>query len=388
MMLFSQINLISVFLITLFCLPIVIGLFCPVTKDRILNACITIISALIFVASTVVAVNIAEAFFTNNGDNALANLFRNVPALHDSIVNQDFFVYILMLLIIIIAINCLLHLLSLPLVNKVLAPLSQKIACGIASFNKLLQRLFGGVWQLSKSIWLVLVFSLLLSFYTTLSENSPLGVWINASQTYRLVEKAALEPIMASKTVQQIPLIVDNTVDRVVECLSPEGRKLLIKVYINGVTVEDAVLSSPNIDNVAIDLVGIQNDDYKKAEILYQWIAENISYDHEKAEIIAVDAFADNSGAVTAFDELTGVCFDKACLYVAMCRAAGVPVRLITGHAFNGAAWMDHSWNQIYYDTQDLWVNVDTTFGGKDSDYFDRADFYKDHKDEEIQGAW
>ncbi len=45
------------------------------------------------------------------------------------------------------------------------------------------------------------------------------------------------------------------------ECLSPEGRKLLIKVYINGATVEDAVKSDPDIDNTAIDLVDTENAD-------------------------------------------------------------------------------------------------------------------------------
>ena len=31
--------------------------------------------------------------------------------------------------------------------------------------------------------------------------------------------------------------------------------------------------------------------------------------------------------------------------------------------------------------------NVDTTFGGEKSDYFDNEDFFKDHRDAEIQGS-
>jgi transglutaminase-like putative cysteine protease len=124
------------------------------------------------------------------------------------------------------------------------------------------------------------------------------------------------------------------------------------------------------------------------AKILYYWVACNISYDHAKAEQIETDAFATDSGAVPAFSEKTGVCFDKACLYVAMCRAVGVKVRLITGHAYNGSDWLDHSWNQIYDDRDSQWVNVDPTFGSRNSSYFDKDDFFSDHADSEIQGEW
>jgi transglutaminase-like putative cysteine protease len=124
------------------------------------------------------------------------------------------------------------------------------------------------------------------------------------------------------------------------------------------------------------------------AERLYRWVCANISYDHAKAESLKTDVFAMPSGAVAAFSGMTGVCFDKACLYVAMCRAVGVRVRLITGEGFNGREWIDHSWNQIYSDRDRRWVNVDPTFGDGDKSYFDRPNFDRDHRDGEIQGEW
>ncbi len=388
MSLFEQINLISVFLIVLFILPIVVGLFCPLTGARIFHSINTTISAAIVIISAVLAVDFTNFLFSNNGDNFLANLFINVEVIRYSILSQDVLVYILFLVIVLIGLCSLLQLLFIPLHKKVFMPLSDMMASHIASANIFVRRLLSGLWQFPKSVWLVLVFSLLFNFYSVLSKNTVLDTYIHSSETYRLVDENALKPIIASNAVQQIPVFIDNTVEKAVECLSPEGRKLLIKVYINGVTLEDAVESTPDIDNMAIDLVGAENDDYKTGRLLYDWIAENISYDHQKAETISEDAFETWSGAVPAFSEKTGVCFDKACLYVAMCRAVGVRVRLITGHAFNGSAWLDHSWNEIYIDKNDIWVAVDTTFGSKNSNYFDRINFNDDHMDAEIQGEW
>jgi transglutaminase-like putative cysteine protease len=226
------------------------------------------------------------------------------------------------------------------------------------------------------------------SFYVSLSNNSSLCDYISASKAYKAIEAGAVRPIMNSDAVQAIPPLIDNTVNRVVNCLSPEGRRLLIRVYINGMTVEDAVVSNHDIDNVAIDLVDTETNDYKKAEILYDWICAQISYNKEKAEAVAVDAFTVTSGSVTAFAEKTGICFDKACLFVSMCRAVDVPVRLVTGQGFNGSLWEDHSWNQIYDSESGRWVNVDTTFGSSGGDYFDRDGFYDDHRYEDVQGEW
>ncbi len=388
MALFEHINLISVFLMGLFLLPVVIGMFRPLTSARIFHSFSVTVGAGIMTISAFVAVSVTNLLYSNNGDNFLSNLFRNIEVVRYSILSQDILVYGLFLLTLLIAASGALQLIFIPLHKKIFIPLSNKMASAFASVNKVVQRLICGLWQLPKSIAIVLLFTLLFNFYSVLSKNTALNDYIGDSEAYRLVEENAIRPIITSDAVRQIPEFIDSTVDRAVQCLSPEGRKLLIKVYINGVTVDDAIRSSPDIDNIAIDLVGIENDRYKMAEILYVWVAGSISYDHTKAEQIETDAFETYSGAVAAFNEKSGVCFDNACLYVAMCRAVGVRVRLITGDAFNGSRWLDHSWNEIYDDREDRWVNVDTTFGGSNSDYFDNEDFADDHRDAELQGEW
>jgi hypothetical protein len=388
MTLFDSINLVSVFIVGLFLLPIVCGVLQPLTADRIFNSFSTVIYILKLFAAFSLSLLISNAIFADNGDSFLSNLFRNIPYIWDSIINQDVLAYILALLIILLVINGLLQLLTNPLINKVIFPLAKKISEAVASMRGVFKRLISGIWQLPKALWLVLFFSLLFTFYSGFSNNTALKEYIGNSGAYQLIDNTAIDPILRSDAAKQIPVFIDETVTKAVESLSHEGKKMLIKVYINGVTVEDAVVSSPEIDNMALDLVGTKTDDKVKAHILYVWVSENIEYDYDKAEIISTDIFAEPSGAKVAYETRSGVCFDKACLYVAMCRAVGVQVRLITGLSFNGAEWCDHSWNQIYYDKEDRWLNVDTTFGKENNSYFDRADFYEDHKDEEIHGEW
>lgn len=388
MSLFDQINLISVLFIALFILPMLFGLFYPLNGARIFRSFNSTISAVIVIISAVLSISFTNYLFSNNGDNGLSNLFKNISVIRYSIINQDVLVYALFLLIILIGLIGILQLLLIPLQKKVLIPLSNAIAAAVSASNKTIRLLVSSLWQFPKSVWLVLVFALLFNFYTVLTKNMVLDNYINSSGAYRLVEENAIQPIIASNVVQQIPGFIDNTVNKAAECLSPAGKKLLIKVYINGVTVEDAVKSSPDIDDKAIELAGAENDHYKMARILYEWIADHISYDHQKAKSIETDAFETYSGAVPAFSEKTGVCFDKACLYVAMCRAIGVKVRLVTGYAYNGKEWLDHSWNEIYDDKEGQWINVDTTFGGENNNYFDRISFDNDHQKEEVQGEW
>ena len=388
MFLLDHINLISVFLIGAFLLPLVIGFLRPLTAERIFSSFNTTLSAAAVIASVAFSLFVTDSLFKNGGDNPLGRLFAGIPAVWYSLVSQDIFVYLLIFVVLLIGLNSAFQLLLIPLNRKVLYPASLRLGRAVGSMRRLFGRLLGGIWQLPKSLWLVLVFALLLNFYALVTKNTALDDYINSSGAYRLLEGGAVQPILSSEAAQQLPVIIDKTVDKAIECLSPEGRKLLIKVYINGITVDDAVVSSPDIDNLAIDLVDAETDHTAMARILYDWVVRSIGYDHEKAEMLETDSFGVTSGAVVAFSEKTGVCFDKACLYAAMCRAVGVRVRLITGYAYNGAEWLDHSWNEVYDEGDGLWLNVDTTFGGEGRDYFDSAGFMDDHREGEIQGEW
>lgn len=170
--------------------------------------------------------------------------------------------------------------------------------------------------------------------------------------------------------------------------LVKDGKAKSIVLY-NGITIDEGVKSSEEIDKKAVELTKNAKGDRERAKILYTWVGSNIMYDDEKAkEVLEITDpnKMPKSGAITTFKKRTGICFDKACLYVAMCRAINLKVKLVGGQAYDGEKYVGHAWNQVYLADEDKWVNVDTTFyeGG---DYFDSSLFNK-HDVEEIACEW
>ncbi len=166
------------------------------------------------------------------------------------------------------------------------------------------------------------------------------------------------------------------------------GYSKKIIIY-NGVTIDEGIKSNENIDNKAIELTQNAKSDRERAKILYNWVGGNIKYDDDKAAQVldGIDSLEmPKSGSICAFENRSGICFDKACLYVSMSRAVDLKVRLIGGQAFDGQQYVGHAWNQVYLDDEGIWINVDSTFydGG---DYFD-SNLFSKHNAEEVAGEW
>lgn len=159
--------------------------------------------------------------------------------------------------------------------------------------------------------------------------------------------------------------------------------------YYNGVTLEEGIKSNEAIDEKAQRLVKDAKTDREKAKILYAYIGNSIEYDNRKADALMSEhnRKVNNSGAIEAFETGRGVCFDYACLYVAMCRAVGLKVELVMGDAFDGNEFVSHSWNRVYIKDEGIWINVDPTFYNA-GNYFGNKDFDKDHINSKIVGEW
>ena len=160
-------------------------------------------------------------------------------------------------------------------------------------------------------------------------------------------------------------------------------------IIYNGITIDQGVKSNKDINDKAVGLTENATSDRERAKILYTWIGSNIKYDNDKAENVLNGSNTNkmpDGGAIYAFENKSGICFDKACLYVAMSRAIGLKVRLIGGQAFDGEQYVGHAWNQVYLNDENVWINVDSTFydGGN---YFD-SNLFNNHNIEEIAGEW
>ncbi|MBS5306334.1 MULTISPECIES: transglutaminase-like domain-containing protein [Clostridium] len=158
-------------------------------------------------------------------------------------------------------------------------------------------------------------------------------------------------------------------------------------VYYNGVTLEDGIKSSKEIDEKATEIIGNAKSDREKAKRLYSWIGSNIKYDFTKAEKALGPEGVTNSGAIEAWNTRSGICFDYACLYVAMAKSVDLGSRIVTGDAFDGQNYGPHAWNQVYLADEGIWINVDPTFYLA-GDYFDNKDFNADHLNAQIAGEW
>jgi Transglutaminase-like superfamily len=106
----------------------------------------------------------------------------------------------------------------------------------------------------------------------------------------------------------------------------------------------------PRIDAEARQIVGHVHDPARAAQLLNQWV-----YDNLKKEItISVPS------AVQVLEERRGDCNEHTVLYVALARAIGLPARTAAGLVYLRGRFYYHAWPEVYLNG---WVAVDPTFG-------------------------
>jgi transglutaminase-like putative cysteine protease len=89
--------------------------------------------------------------------------------------------------------------------------------------------------------------------------------------------------------------------------------------------------------------------------------------------------------AIEALDLGVGVCQDQAHVFIACCRAAGVPARYVSGYLYTGESGevASHAWADAWLGEEEGWVSLDVTHGeaagvrhcrlALGRDYFDAA---------------
>lgn len=257
--------------------------------------------------------------------------------------------------------------------------------------------IFNLIWQVSKFICLVLLFSLILNFYDNSTNSIFSNKYFEISNAYELIDEKIVEPISRTNVKENVYNFINNSLNKINKLFIPEVKdnneqcvylKKPVVKYFNGITIDEAIISNPQINNTAKQIVGNEKNNRKKAYLIYKWISNNINYNKEKAEIITTNYSYVSSGSIVTFHDKSGICFDYSCLYISMCRAVGLKVRFVTGLAYNRKEWCKHSWNQVFYPEEERWINVDTTFGSSGYNYFDNTDFFKDHNSSVVQYEW
>lgn len=380
----GSINVITAIMAGLFFVPILVRIVSPFQNLQLRRFIDSLISSITILASIILSVYLTSLIRSDSGNEFLAGIYKIIPPLKDLVTSNNIWIYAIFVLLLTALLSGLIDLLIMPVYRYVIGPLIDKVEFSFRKQGGFVRRMVLGLCQLPKSILYVIIFSLLMNFCTSYNSDWAIGKQIDRSATYQFVNKNVLNPLLSSSIVKKIPVLLNDSF----KDASSSLRNIHLTYYFNGMTLDNAVKSDSQIDSAAKKIVGKETNSKKKAYLIYQWVSKNISYDYDKAAVVATDPSRVSSGAIAAFHTRTGICFDYSCLYVAMCRAVGVKVRFITGLGYSGVEWGDHAWNQVYDPAENRWINVDTTFGNSGKNYFDYADFRADHQDGIIQGQW
>ncbi|UWG96448.1 transglutaminase domain-containing protein [Dehalobacter sp. DCM] len=390
-------DFLTVILTALFALPVIMGFFITLSREKIHSSLRSLLSGVELIVALYLAIYLTRGIFFQHDAGPFATIYAWIPENIKSLVaGQDIVVYLVFVPLILLLLHGLLRLITHPIDTVVLGVLANGLNKVITLVGSWFGRIIGALAQIPRAAMLVFVSALLLHFSSYYFPSQTLTQMMAKSYGYQLIYKHAVSPVLNSNLAQKIPVLVNdyfkqntgrNLQGNTQENTVADSAKVRVITYFNGATLDEAVKSNQNIDATARQVVGSEQNSRQQAYFIYRWITKNITYDDEKAVQVSQAASGIDSGAIIAFDTRSGVCFDYASLYIAMCRAVGLKVRLVTGLGYSGSAWGDHAWNQVYMPEEDRWIDVDATFGTV-LNYFDKPDFNVDHKDAIVQGEW
>jgi len=134
----------------------------------------------------------------------------------------------------------------------------------------------------------------------------------------------------------------------------------------NGKEGEIYTISEPNIesDNKVIvekarEIVGNETNIHKQVLLISKFITEFLKYELQP----------DERGALWALQNGVGDCSEYSYLFVALCRALGIPARIQAGFAFHRldeTSEYGHMWAEYYLKNYG-WIPVDLTWGFVDN---------------------
>ena len=117
---------------------------------------------------------------------------------------------------------------------------------------------------------------------------------------------------------------------------------------------------SDELVDLAYELTRYATTDLEIAGAIYDYLKDNVTYDHEKAATVQSGYLPTPSSTLITKD---GICFDYAALAASMLRSQGVPCQLITGYV--GEDELYHAWNRIYIKEKG-WLSVEISVSAND----------------------
>ncbi|UOQ64975.1 transglutaminase domain-containing protein [Hymenobacter volaticus] len=124
---------------------------------------------------------------------------------------------------------------------------------------------------------------------------------------------------------------------------------------------QHAQLAPPttNLRNLVAYLKQGTTSERERAEVIFYWIADHISYDCELEKRAYITPAAVSIDSIMTRQKT--VCSGYARLYAAMATYAGIECQTVAGTAANRFGEGMHSWNAVCIDKQ--WLLIDATWG-------------------------
>ena len=389
-------NYVSIILLAIFILPVISGVIYKYDVRYSKSEIRGVEGSIAFLLALIISNHIIKKYILSSGSLLYNYLSKDIFTL----ISQKFYIIYFVILPILFFIFQRIIMFIFNLINNItFYPIMNFINRITINKSKGIKALVGALFQLPRAISNIIIAVFILNLITQINLPYNLNEEIQDSKVYVAITERVVRPATNSSLAQALPDIIDDSFKIQIKdgsTVTPwEDIKSLKDitfnnkqiVYYNGVTLDEAIKSDENIDYTAVSLTEGLDSDRSKARTLYTYVGSNIQYDDAKAERILSNDFSTGSGAIEAFRNKKGICFDYASLYVAMCTAAGLEVRMITGEGYNGVAWISHAWNEVYLEDEDRWIQVDTTFY-KGGNYFNSDRFNLDHRNEQVIGQW
>lgn len=378
-----NINLIDIVIMGIFLYSIIKGIVVGYSSYKLKKNIVSFENTIIFFLSLFITIVLGKKFIMPNYmeiineissklDNSVGDMIRSVPKL------TIIFLYVVISILITNIFIAFMRIIN----NKLIFNAIDSVDTGIRKRNRNSRFLLGMLITVPKSIIITIITVFLISISGMIVPNNSVLQVVNDSLIYNEINEKVVSPVSRSYVFRYIPTILDNSF----KVMGSDSNLGDVVLY-NGITIDEGIKSNSNINNFALELTKSAKSDREKVERLYKWISSNIRYDYEKAGDIMEEKYVSNSGAIAAFNDRKGVCFDYSCLMVSFCRAIDIKSRIVTGQGFTGTQWAPHAWNEVYLEDEDKWINVDTTFASSGY-YFDSYNFDKDHKKESVIGEW
>jgi hypothetical protein len=112
--------------------------------------------------------------------------------------------------------------------------------------------------------------------------------------------------------------------------------------------------NNPQIISTAQSITGGEENPFKKVQKIFDFVIAHVRY----------ELLEEERGALWALKNGAGDCSEYSYLFVALCRAAGIPARIQAGFTFNnvGETLKDgHMWAEYYLENYG-WIPVDATW--------------------------